>query len=310
MKRNTRVICLLVSVILPPAQIRVQAQQRPNNQPAQAEPERVVLEFQVKKKGEFVGGLNKQDISVFEDDVKQEITEFSEGDTPLSIVLLLDLSNSMKKSIRYVRERAQQIAQGIDPGDEVALIRFATDVVLAQRFTTNKQEIANAISQAPNPGGYTTLNEALREAAVYLTKSAAQGNRRVVIVFTDDEDTASAAESLNQASQAILNSGITVCGVLARASSRMTDLLPEGAVAKFVRQTAGVSLFIDDKRLGEQMTNVVGSLHRRYLIEYVPSNPKRNGKFRRLRLRLSPEAEKREGKLTILAREGYFAPPR
>ena len=69
-------------------------------------------------------------------------------------------------------------------------------------------------------------------------------------------------------------------------------------------------MFVDERKLGEQMAGVVRSLHRRYIVEYVPSNPKRNGKFRRIRLRLSPDVEKREGKLSILAREGYYAPAR
>ena len=187
---------------------------------------------------------------------------------------------------------------------------FATDVVLAQRFTSNKQQIANGIGQAPDPGGYTTLNEALREAATYLAKSATPGNRRVIIAFTDDEDTASPIDSLKQASHAIFNSGIIVCGLIVRVSSRASDLLSAGVVAKFVRQTAGIALFVDWKKLGEQVAEVVRSLHRHYIIEYLPSNPKHNGKFRRIRVRVSQDVEKREGKLSILVREGYYAPTR
>jgi hypothetical protein len=111
----------------------------------------------------------------------------------------------------------------------------------------------------------------------------------VIIAFTDDEDTASSTESLKQASHAIFNSGIVVCGFIVR---------------------VGIALSVEEKKLGEQMADVVRSLHRHYIIEYVPSNPKHNGKFRRIRLRLSPDVEKREGKLSILVKEGYYAPAR
>lgn len=311
MKRTTSLICLsLALILLPTTLVRLQAQQRSTEQPDKPEVEKVVLDFQIKKKGEFVGGLKKEDLSVYEDDVKQGITQFSQGDPPLSIVLLLDLSNSMKKSVRYVRESAQQIAQGFNPDDEVAIMMFATNVVLAQPFTRSKHQIANGIGQVPVPAGYTTLNEALREAATYLAKSATPGNRRVIIAFTDDEDTASSTESLKQASHAIFNSGIVVCGFIVRVPSRLLGPESEGVVAKLVRQTGGIALSVDERKLGEQMADVVRSLHRHYIIEYVPSNPKHNGKFRRIRLRLSPDVEKREGKLSILAREGYYAPAR
>lgn len=311
MKRRTSLISLLFAfILLPTTLVRLRAQQRSTEQPAKLEVEKVVLDFQIKKKGEFVGGLKKEDLSVYEDDAKQEITQFSEGDPPLSIVFLLDLSNSMKKSVRYLRESAQQIAQGFNPDDEVALITFATDVVLAQRFTRNRQQIANGLGQVPVPAGYTTLNEALREAATYLTKSATPGNRRVIIAFTDDEDTASSTESLKQASHAIFNSGIIVCGFILPVPARLLGPLSEGIVAKLARQTGGIPMSVDEKKLGEQMADVVKSLHRNYIVEYVPSNPKRNGKFRRIRLRLSPDVEKREGRLSILASEGYYAPAR
>ena len=311
MKRRTSLIYLFFALILLPAtQFRLQAQQRSTDQPAKLEEEKVVLDFQIKRKGKFVGGLKKEDLYVYEDDAKQEITQFGEGDPPLSLVLLLDLSNSMKRSVRHVRDNAQQIVQGLDPEDEAAVMMFATDVVLAQRFTRNKQQIANAIGQAPDPGGYTTLNRALKEAATYLTNSATRGNRRVMIVFTDDEDTASSPDSVKQASRAIFNAGIIVCGFIVRVPSRLSDQLSEGVVARFVRQTAGSASFFDEQRLGEQMSNVVKSLHRRYVIEYVSSNPNHNGEFRRIRVKVSPDVEKKEGKLSILTREGYFAPAR
>lgn len=311
MKTRTGLIPVLFTLILlPTTLVRLQAQQRSPGQPAKLEVEKVVLDFQIKKKGDFVGGLKKEDLSVYEDGAKQEITQFNEGETRLSIVLLLDLSNSMKKSVRHVRDGAQLIVQGLDREDEAAVMMFATDVVLAQRFTRNKQQIANAIGQAPEPGGYTTLNRALREAGTYLTDSATPGNRRVMIVFTDDEDTASSPDSLKQASHAIFNAGIIVCGFIVRVPSRLSDPLSEAVVAKFVRQTAGSASFLDEKRPGEQMSNVVKSLHRRYVIEYVSSNPRHNGEFRRIRVKVSPDVEKKEGKLSILTREGYFAPAR
>ncbi|MEK6287678.1 MAG: VWA domain-containing protein [Acidobacteriota bacterium] len=311
MKRRTSLLSLfLAGILLPTTLVRLQAQQSSTEQPAKLEVEKVVLDFQIMKKGEFVRGLKKQDLSVYEDDAKQEITQFSEGDPPLSIVLLLDLSNSMRKSVRYVRESAQQIAQGFNPDDEVALMTFAIDVVLAQPFTRNKQQIANGLGQVPVPAGYTMLNKALKEAATYSAKSATPGNRRVIIAFTDDEDTAGSTDSLNQASHAIFSSGIVVCGFIVRVPSRVFYPTSEGGVAKLVRQTGGVPLFVDERKLGEQMAGVVRLLHRHYVIEYVPSNAKHNGKFRRIRLRLSPDVEKREGKLDILAREGYYAPTR
>lgn len=308
MKRRASLLSTLAVILLATSLLPVRGQQRPTDQQAKPEGEKVLLDFQIKKKGEFVGGLRKEDLSVYEDDAKQEITQIIEGDPPLSIVLLLDLSNSMKKSVRYVRESAQQIAHGFSNDDEIALMTFATEVILVQRFTKDKQQLAIGLGQVPVPAGYTTLKAALREAATYLARSATPGNRRVIIAFTDDEDTASSNESLKQASVAIFNSSVVVCGFMVSAASRVLGPLSEGVVARLVRQTGGIAMPVDEQKLGKQMADVVRSLHRHYLVEYLSSNPKRNGKFRRIRLRVSPEVEKREGKLSILASEGYYAP--
>ena len=311
MKRRPNLFSLVFAfILLSTTLVCVQGQQRQTEQIAKPEEAKVVVVFQLKRKGEFAGGLQKQDFSVYEDDAKQEMTQFNEVDTPLSIVLLLDLSNSMKKSIRYVRENAEQIGRGFGADDEVALITFATDVILAQRFTKDKQQLATRLGQVPVPAGYTTLNDGLKEAGVYLARSAKPGNRRVIMVFTDDQDTASSVESLKQASHAIFNSGIVVCGLIVSAASRVLAAPSEGAVARLIRQTGGISISVDEQKLSKQIAEAVRSLHRHYVVEYASSNPKHNGKFRRIRLRLASDVEKREGNLQILASEGYYAPAR
>ena len=67
MKRRTSLNYLFVALILlPTTPVRLQAQQRSANQPAKPKEEKVVLDFQIKRKGEFVGGLTKEDLSVYD----------------------------------------------------------------------------------------------------------------------------------------------------------------------------------------------------------------------------------------------------
>ncbi|MGH9846845.1 MAG: hypothetical protein ACREEM_49745, partial [Blastocatellia bacterium] len=57
----------------------------------------------------------------------------------------------------------------------------------------------------------------------------------------------------------------------------------------------------------EQLTRLIEMLRNRYSFGYVPTNPQMDGKFRRLKLKVSPEIEKREGGVVILAKQGYYA---
>src|SRR5262245_24016557 len=88
----------------------------------------VVLDAQVlnRRTGAVVGGLKREDFLIHENGVRQEITHFSQDKLPLSIILLLDLSGSVRPYVEQIRDGALQALSRLKPEDEVALLAFAT----------------------------------------------------------------------------------------------------------------------------------------------------------------------------------------
>src|SRR6185295_5171307 len=81
----------------------------------------VALRFSImnKKTWRFVDGLKKEDFSIYEGDVKQEITEFKQIEQPLSVILLLDVSGSMRLYLEKIKEVAQDVLRQLKPEDQI-----------------------------------------------------------------------------------------------------------------------------------------------------------------------------------------------
>ena len=147
-------------------------QQNQASQPAKDTSELVMLDVLVRHRssGKTVVGLNKQDFSIYEADVKQEIEEFKQDDSPASIVLLLDVSRSMDTVVGRIREGAQSAWRQFGPDDEVAIMTFAKNVEVVQPFTKDKQLLVDRIGKiyALTGGaarGQTNLAEAIYQTA-------------------------------------------------------------------------------------------------------------------------------------------------
>lgn len=127
-----RQILRVVACSLLVVSVQAQNPQTPTEPPQEAiklRTELVVVDAQVidKRSREFIRGLKPQDFDLFEDDAKQRIEFMSQDKLPLSIVLLVDISPSVRPVIEKVREGALQALQRLRPEDEVALMALVID---------------------------------------------------------------------------------------------------------------------------------------------------------------------------------------
>lgn len=286
-----------------------------------------------KKTGQSVDGLKKEDFLLYEDGLRQEITHFSQDKLPISALILLDVSGSVWPFINDLREAAREALQLLKPEDEVALMVFAGSVKLAVNFTKDKHKVAASLGLfgGDKLEGGTNHNTALLQAAAFMKNATSATHRRVIIAVTDDVSTEkkpppySAARTLHE----VLESGVVVCGIFfdsiyrtSKSNRREKDLNPlsaqssliegsSGLVLSYVERTDGISAEVDKKNpaasLREGFTRLIERLRTRYSIGYTSTNEKRDGKFRRIRLKLSPQAEKREAGTSVSTRRGYYA---
>src|SRR5215203_4421562 len=139
------------------------------------------------RKGRPITDLARENFTILEDGVKQNIQRFEPVVAPFSVVMILDMSGSTLGFRETIRQSAYRFVDALAPEDRVAVVEFYDKVNLRNDFTTDRKIIGNSISVA-NGRGKTQLYKALDLA---LNKLAGEGKRRkAIIVLTDGVDTA------------------------------------------------------------------------------------------------------------------------
>jgi VWFA-related protein len=141
--------------------------------------------------GRFVPDLTKDDFIVYEDDVRQTVSQFSAERVPVSLGIALDTSGSMAGSkIQEARAALDRLLYDLlDKQDEVFLYRFSNTPVLLQPWTKDRQQLARALGRI-EPNGGTSMYDAVAEA-IPLTLQG-QNRKKALLVISDGNDTASA----------------------------------------------------------------------------------------------------------------------
>jgi VWFA-related protein len=287
--------------------------------------ELVVVDVNVidRKTREFIRSLKEQDFDLFEDDAKQRIEFFSQDKLPLSIVLLIDISPSVRPVIERVREGAMLALQRLKPEDEVALMSFSGWTELIQDFTRDRQLIINKVGEAlDRKGGGTRIHEAIAKAARQMRYATNPNSRRVIVAITDNQgsmDRYRDAISEEEVRNTVMESGETVCGVIVRSLINVADAIifqhpqiqeksKRTSVNPYAEQTGGEIASSGKDEINARLGEMFDHLRSRYTIGYSSTNQNYNGKFRRIKLALSSDAKKRlGGQIAVTTRQGYYA---
>ena len=306
------------------AQPLLHARQQPQpDEPLKLSADLVLLDAQVvnKRTGQAVGGLTREDFLLYEDGVRQHITHFSKDRLPISILILLDVSGSVWPVIKKLKEGALESLRQLKPEDEVALMAFAGNTKIVQGFTRDRRVIVDNLLSTGGRDleGGTNQNEAIYQAATFLTRASNPDSRRVIIAITDDVSTLErfVPHTQQQTLYQLLESGSVVCGLFYE-SLATTDApvsldaitvrgirATTGVVKGYVERTAGVAIKTDTENIKERFNELIERLRSRYTLGYQPASPRQKGKFRRIKLQVSPDIEKREGPVSIKTRKGY-----
>lgn len=285
------------------------------------------------RQGRPVTNLRKENFTIYEDGVKQEIAQFEPTVAPFSVVLILDMSGSTLGFRETIRQSAFRFVDALAPEDRIAVIEFYDKINLRNDFTTNRKTIANSIAVA-NGRGKTQLYKALDFA---LDRLAREGKRRkAIIVLTDGVDSAvrdSDRDFLSKFSESEIPRAIKpetneqLNRVLNKADAQGVTIyplaLPTGDPFKLADPTPmQIALFYAARQrlqiladrtggtlntinrleeMGRLYAAVAAELRTLYTIEYQSTNDKRDGKWRTIRVEVdNPE-------LISKTRQGYFA---
>jgi VWFA-related protein len=255
------------------------------------------------RQGHPVKGLGRGDFVVSENGAPVDLADFGpeEGrrDRPLSVAVLLDLSESMHEQVRHVKEASEALLRGLRPGDEIMVARFNDQVTVLQPFTGDPADPGRTLGRIGAARGGTALFQAVEKT---LKDVRARPGRKIILVVTDGLDNdLDRSEPVWQSlfMQDLLRSCLRTQTVVYGVRPGMpSSWLPfEG----FVEATGGRLLYTGGDlerlfaRLGEEFLS-------QYYLAYDIDPKAGEGSWRRLKIQVTrPD-------LVVSALQGYFTP--
>ena len=284
-----------------------------------------VLVTAVDKDRRFVTTLRREDVRVVEDNVPQELSVFErETDLPLTLAILIDTSRSQEHTLPDEKSAARAFIDSVlrPDKDSAAVISFTGEAVLQQDLTNDLGKLRGSVERveiefpmgSPQCEGNVTPE---REPRCYtgvwdaawvtvndvLSQTPAQ-TRRAVIMLTDGQDSSSVTKRQEAIDLAIKhNVVIYSIGI----GDDDFEGIADDALKKVSERTGGRAFFPESKQeLDAAFAQIQQELRSQYLLAYRPSNTRRDGSFRQVRVEIiNPELRKQ--KLRLLYRQGYYA---
>ncbi len=257
----------------------------------------------------YITDLTEKDFEIFEDGVKQELTLFNRTNLPVALSLLIDTSSSMEDRMSTAQDAAIGFVRKLRPTDMGEVIGFDSRAEVLQKFTNNPAELEQAIRKTV-AGGSTSLNNALYISLKGLKKIPVRQEeeirRQAIVLLSDGEDTSSLVsfdDVLDLARRS--ETAIYAIGLMEDGSGTQSKGFREAtyALRQLTTDTGGRAFFpADIKSLATVYGQIYDELSSQYTIGYTSKNPRRDGAWRRLVVRVArPNVQAR-------TKQGYFAP--
>jgi Ca-activated chloride channel homolog len=294
-------LCLLPS----PLMAQWQASPEAHASALKVDVDLVTLNFSVRDKAKrTVGNVHKEDIAIYEDEVSQEVSFFDTEPAPLSLIVLLDVSESVRAFSNQIKVASKVLPDVLNEGDEVAVIAFSDLPNLFQEFTHDPRKIRAALQRAATDfSGATNVNDSLYLAARKLTAQTGDQHRAILLVSDGKGNRGErerAFEQLKDCGATLLALGIGVTSKVARGPVLLT---------RWIRETGGqLLLFSSENELKKNLRTALDAVRSQYSAAYVPTNRRRDGGFRRLKVEIAPQSPLTSRQVVIQGPDGYFAP--
>jgi len=251
--------------------------------------------------GRLVPNLSKEDFTVLDNGIPQEISVFDNTVRPITSVVMLDTSGSMTLNLDLMKAAAEQFIIRLLPEDKAMVGAFNNKVEFANAgFTNDRDELAHAIREL-DYGNATRLWDATDQSLEQLT---GVDGRRVVVVFTDGDDTGSASSLGKVVDRAradeVMIYAIGLESVYMGGPGRMVRTRPDGGLRKIADETGGGYFELKKtEELGPAFTRVAQELHSQYLLAFTPKNL--DGKVHKLEVRSKDPGNKARARRSYVA---------
>ena len=265
--------------------------------------------------GHSVTGLDKFHFQIWEDKVQQDIEYFSAEEVPVSLGIVFDVSGSMADKIPVAREAVTRLLNAGNPEDEYTLIEFNDHAQVTQAFTSNITELQKRLAFVSS-SGWTAFYDAVYLGIEKLHRG--HNRRKALLLVTDGEDNHSSytfdnvKELAREADVQLYAIGMpSHPGVRLGSPPPIIAKIPvntrptgQELLQQLVDLTGGQAFFTADvRKLDDICARISENLRSGYVIGYRPTNRTRDGKWRKVHVKVSATS-----RLSIHAKSGYFGP--
>ncbi len=258
----------------------------------------------------YVTDLAQDDFQVFEDGVKQDVTYYTRANLPIALSLLIDTSASMESRLQTAQDAAIGFARRLRAQDLAEVIDFDSRVVVLQTFTSDVDQLEQAIRRT-SAGGSTSMFNAVYIALNALKKIVASNvdeiRRQAIVLLSDGEDTSSmlayeeVLELAKRSETAIYAIGLRSSEGAFGGSRGFKEA--EFVLKQLAQETGGRAFFpADVDQLAEIYGQISDELSSQYTVGYTSKNIKRDGAWRRVVVRVA------RPNLLARTKQGYFGP--
>lgn len=287
-----------------------------DNQPEQGEAlkidtDLVLLDVAViDQTGKPIMNLNPEDFTVFEDRVKQTVEYVDRVDAPLSLGIVIDTSGSMRTKLQIVSDSALSLVKQLKDADEAFVAQFKAEAELLRDFTSDKRELEDGLNELFTGGG-TSLLDAIIATADHAHEKGKQRKKALVVISDGVEKNSNWKEK--EVIKAIQEDDVQLylIGILDE-SDEGSSLFGKSATKKakdllirLAEDSGGRAFFPKEaSEMPAVMAQVAKDLRSQYVVSYTPTNVKKDGTFRAVKVVVEPKDNR---KLIVRTRQGYTA---
>jgi Ca-activated chloride channel family protein len=243
----------------------------------------------------LVPDLTKDDFEVFDNEKPQAITYFDNSIHPITVVVMLDTSGSMTLTIDLLKRAAEQFLIRLLPDDKAKVGAFNDKVQISARFSNNRDQLISAVKDLDYGNG-TRLWDAV---AMSLDELKGVDGRKVILIFTDGDDTSSKVGLGSMIDRARAEEVMVYAiGLESQFMNQRTK--PDGGLRKIADETGGGYFELKKTAdLAPTFTKVASELHSQYVIGFTPTQL--DNRVHKLMVKVKPAG------LTARARKSYVA---
>jgi VWFA-related protein len=270
------------------------------------------------RSGVALANLKKEDFEVAENSEPQKIEFFQTTTAPFNLVLALDLSGSIKDKLDVVKSAALRFIDVLGPQDKVAVVTFTDEIRVVSQLTNDREELKRRIKAVDRSQGGTAFYEALWFSLMD-TLRGTRGQRNAIVVMTDGVDSSldrynpmESRVSFNQLTHRLEESDVLVFPIYLDTeyeevfergnSSSEAYAIARDQLARIGELTGG-QMFKAEKvgDLSGVYKQVAAAIRTVYSVGYYPTNPEKDGTFRRVRVGVN------RADAAVRTRKGYYA---